>query len=559
MLLEIPDYALAILRRLCHAASHSAAPNFAMKHSNSFRSAILAAIIVGTSFASAAAELPVKESLFLHLDAANQTVLHKAAELTPLGNGRSLDRWLDSSTGALVVVQTSAVGRPIFRTDGVEAFARFDGKDDYLSVSGSKRRAKEVTVFVLAAPRSNKGLFSGMFASAVAGQNDYASGINLDQGPAATKEISVLNVESAGSAGFKNFIQPGKNLAANLPFENFHVFTVRSKVGAKGNELFLDGIKLGDRERKDSTIGLDEIVIGGRIYSNEPGEPSNVQGSFHGDIAAVLVYERALNDTERKQVEETLFARTPALNALASGSSGHALETLKDAPVVQMFVPGFSVEELPLAMRNLTGIRYRHDGKLVALGYDGRIHLVTDTDADGREDSSTVFWDKSSLRGPIGMALLPKSDARGDGVIVASKGKVSLILDKDRDGVADEEIIVAQGWPEIAPSVDAIGVAVDPKDGSIYFGLGTANYANGYLVDAATGKAGYRTSLENGTVQRVSADFKKRETVCTGTRFTCALAFNRLGDLFASEQEGATWLPNGNPFDELLHIQPGLH
>jgi len=31
------------------------------------------------------------------------------------------------------------------------------------------------------------------------------------------------------------------------------------------------------------------------------------------------------------------------------------------------------------------------------------------------------------------------------------------------------------------------------------------------------------------------------------------------GDLFVTDQEGATWLPNGNPFDELLHIQPGRH
>jgi putative heme-binding domain-containing protein len=224
-----------------------------------------------------------------------------------------------------------------------------------------------------------------------------------------------------------------------------------------------------------------------------------------------------------------------------------------------MFVPGFTVEEMPLKMRNLTGLRYRHDGKLVGLGYDGRIHLITDTDGDGREDSSAIYWDKSSLRGPIGMALLPKGDPRGDGVFVASKGKVSLIVDKDRDGVGDEEIIVAQGWKEIVQSVDAIGLAVDPKDGAIYFGLGTENYANGYLIDASTGKAGYRLTTEHGTIQRVSADFKKRETVCTGTRFTCALAFNRHGDLFASEQEGATWLPNGNPFDELLHIQPGLH
>src|SRR5262249_20719792 len=146
-----------------------------------------------------------------------------------------------------------------------------------------------------------------------------------------------------------------------------------------------------------------------------------------------------------------------------------------------------------------------------------------------------------------------KNDPRGEGVLVASKGKVSLILDKDRDGVADEEIIVATGWKEITQSVDAIGLAVDPRDGSIYFGLGTANYANGYLIDPATGKAAYDLASDRGTIQRVSPDFKTRETICTGVRFTCALAFNRLGDLFASEQEGATWLPNGNPLDELLH------
>ncbi|MBC7874709.1 MAG: c-type cytochrome, partial [Ferruginibacter sp.] len=57
----------------------------------------------------------------------------------------------------------------------------------------------------------------------------------------------------------------------------------------------------------------------------------------------------------------------------------------------------------------------------------------------------------------------------------------------------------------------------------------------------------------------------KREIFCTGTRFPVAMAFNEEGDLFATDQEGATcWhpglcLPNGNPFDELLHIQEGRH
>src|SRR5205085_6846885 len=51
----------------------------------------------------------------------------------------------------------------------------------------------------------------------------------------------------------------------------------------------------------------------------------------------------------------------------------------------------------------------------------------------------------------------------------------------------------------------------------------------------------------------------KREIVCTGIRFSVGLAFNRAGDLFTTDQEGATWAPNGNPLYELLHIQPGRH
>ena len=57
----------------------------------------------------------------------------------------------------------------------------------------------------------------------------------------------------------------------------------------------------------------------------------------------------------------------------------------------------------------------------------------------------------------------------------------------------------------------------------------------------------------------MSPDFKTHEIVCTGIRFPVALRFNLDGDLFCTDQEGATWVPNGNPFDELLHIQRGRH
>jgi hypothetical protein len=95
------------------------------------------------------------------------------------------------------------------------------------------------------------------------------------------------------------------------------------------------------------------------------------------------------------------------------------------------------------------------------------------------------------------------------------------------------------------------------KDGSIYFGIGTVNFANGYVIDKD--KSTYSLKDERGTILKVAPDFSSREIVCTGIRFPVGMAFNAQGDLFCSEQEGATWLPNGNPFDELLHIETGKH
>lgn len=230
------------------------------------------------------------------------------------------------------------------------------------------------------------------------------------------------------------------------------------------------------------------------------------------------------------------------------------LAKVPDPPLVKMLLPGFSVHELPVDLTNLNNVRARRDGKLVTLGYDGDIHLLSDTNGDDIEDSKTVYWkNQGSIRGPIGMVLTPEGYPHGQGVLLASKGKVSMIVDRNGDDVGDEELIVASGWQEIPQNVDAVGLAMD-HDGTLYFGLGTANYANAFLIDGS-GKANYDLRNERGTVQRISADWKRRDTVCTGIRFPIAFQFNEYGDLFCTEQEGATWLPNGNPLDELLHVR----
>jgi len=231
-------------------------------------------------------------------------------------------------------------------------------------------------------------------------------------------------------------------------------------------------------------------------------------------------------------------------------ASARAAEKPEALPVT-MLVPGFNIREIPIALTNLTSLEYDAQGRLWALGYDGRIHILTDTDGDGIEDTAKVWWqpkDAKAFRGPIGMKV-----AR-EGVYVASKGKISLIQDTHNTGTADTENIIATGWKEAFTAVDATGLALD-KEGNVYFGLGCADFSNAYQLDKEK-KPHYDINSSQGTIQKLSADHKNRETLATGVRFAIGIAFNRFGDLFWTDQEGDTWT-HGNHLDELNVLLPG--
>jgi putative heme-binding domain-containing protein len=227
-----------------------------------------------------------------------------------------------------------------------------------------------------------------------------------------------------------------------------------------------------------------------------------------------------------------------------------------DPPPVQLFVPGFTVRELPVALRNLNNLVYAPDGRLFALGYDGNVYQLTDTNGDGDEDKATLFWDNTRNEIPpsIGMAWGP------GGLYIASRGRVIHLRDKG-DGTSELQTVTGGWLPPTAAAgsnLDAIGLAVD-RSGQIYFSIGVDAWNGAYRVNKDTGVASYNQFSERGTIIRLSPDWKRRDIIATGLRFPVSLAFNAAGDLFCSDQEGATWLPNGNPFDELLFIQPGRH
>jgi putative membrane-bound dehydrogenase-like protein len=224
---------------------------------------------------------------------------------------------------------------------------------------------------------------------------------------------------------------------------------------------------------------------------------------------------------------------------------------------VHPLLPGFTVRELPVKLPNTNNVRYGPDGRLYAICYNGQVYALSDTDGDGLEDKAELWWDKpGELTCPLGVAF-----GKDGALYVASRGRVSVLRDTHGAGKADASEIVASGWEDERHlghnRADALGLAFNDA-GDLFFSLGCTDFANAYLVGPdGTGK--YDLHSERGTILKIPAGTKRREIVCTGIRFAVALGFSAAGDLFCTDQEGATWLPNGNPFDELLHIEPGRH
>lgn len=187
-------------------------------------------------------------------------------------------------------------------------------------------------------------------------------------------------------------------------------------------------------------------------------------------------------------------------------------------------------------------LKHHPDANATFTRFDDRIRLVTDTDGDGKADTSKVFADHfNAIDSGTGAGVLSYN---GDVFFTCIPDLVKL-KDNDNDGVADERTNLHSGYGVhfAFRGHDMHGLIVGP-DGRLYFSIGDRGH---YLRDQNL------ANTDSGSVFRCELDGSNLEVVAYGLRNPQELAFDNYGNLFSGDNNSdsgdlARWvyLPRGS-------------
>lgn len=278
--------------------------------------------------------------------------------------------------------------------------------------------------------------------------------------------------------------------------------------------------------------------------SDEPAKASAAFGMPPGMEVKLFAAEPDVANPVAFTIDEqgrVYVCETFRQNRGVSDNRGHTAEWV-DADLASQ-----SVEDRQAYHRRLLGDKAR-EWEL----HDDRVRLLVDTNRDGVADAATVFAD--------GFNGLIEGTAAG---ILARRGDVFLtcipslyqLRDVNGDGRADatlaERAVLSTGYGARVAfrGHDMHGLALGP-DGRLYFTIGD----RGYKVESKddTGKTHTAHDPASGAVFRCEPDGSGFEVFATGLRNPQEIAFDDLGNLFTVDN-------NSDAGDKarLVHVMPG--
>ena len=199
--------------------------------------------------------LKVTRGLTVWLDASVQNAARSATQRPKVAADKPLDAWLDASGNRHDAIQNQIAAQPVFRVENNMATVRFNGQTSFLAAGGLEASAGRGHGLLRRGAFCQRRQLSGLFGHQRGGSQRLYLGHDDRRGPGRVGPVQCL--ERGGSRLFG---------AANLrldaaPFGQLDRVCVTSTVGVKGTSLYVNGVPAGQRNRKRSTIRMDQLTV----------------------------------------------------------------------------------------------------------------------------------------------------------------------------------------------------------------------------------------------------------------------------------------------------------
>jgi hypothetical protein len=215
--------------------------------------------------------------------------------------------WADQSVNGRTAVQSNSSKQPVWVDHVINGHAvvRYDAVlEDILETNYRGPNSSAITIFV------------------VAQGNNISSPVRFQNHSPSSSGFLIYGYTHFGAAnGFCMTNDGGEFNGINCGFfanPQLHIGTARwSSNTTNGMQTFMDGSLVAQRNSNSSMLPDDTLSIG-----TGNGSFGATDENTAGDIAEIIIYDRALTDVERAQVENYLNIKYRVTNNLASSKPG---------------------------------------------------------------------------------------------------------------------------------------------------------------------------------------------------------------------------------------------